>query len=153
MRSALLALLIGLVAGPVSGQTISPPIRVYVWTATPEIVGLDQQGREDSVADLQKVLKKELTPVASKAESEIQVEVLKRDLEETGAMQRVRGGLVPVSVNALHVAITFGEYRTELTCANYMDGSWRGAAKLCAYHLGVWARRNLKQIRPDGQQH
>jgi hypothetical protein len=68
------------------GLQTPAPVRVYVWTAKPAIVDLDQKDREDSVADVIKGLDKKVLVAVPQETSEIQIEVTKRSAVPTGGM-------------------------------------------------------------------
>jgi hypothetical protein len=45
MKTDLACSLLCLVAAASFAQSVTPPMRVYVWTARPDTIGPDQQGR------------------------------------------------------------------------------------------------------------
>jgi hypothetical protein len=153
MKQLLAACLFSLASVAVSAQTIKPPVRVYVWTARPAaIVGLDQKGRDDSVADIVRLLQPSKALQASTEEaSEIQVEVVKRERVPTGAILRYFYGPVPETRPTLYVTLRFRDYRVDLTCADTppMAYAWKEAAEACVKQFTTWTRLNISQIRPD----
>ena len=128
-------------------------MRVYVWTARPAIVGLDQKDREDSVKSICDRLDKKVLVLSAKEESEIQVEVTGRALQATGAMEPRPGVFTPkvspVKVPTIFATLRFGDYTTDLVCAYEAEiMTWRAAGAVCAQQIRKWVTANLGQIRP-----
>ncbi len=151
MRTAIgiCVLLTGMSAVPAFARG-TPPVRVYVWTARPEIVGLDQKDREDSVADIKNAMTKGLESVGEHGFPEIAIEVVRRDLVPTGAMEPNpfhafgRVTVDPVVQKTLFVTLRFRDYHLDLACsAGAENAMWRRTAENCVSQIRKFAVANL----------
>ncbi len=145
-----------LLGSELAGQPIpGGPIRLYLWTAHPPIIDLDQQDREDAIKNISARLdKKVVIVVASREESEIQVEVTRRGLEPTGGMEPRPGFFSaraePTRKPTIFATLYFREYETKLLCADTAEiATWRNAGGECANQIKKWIRANVSQIRPQ----
>jgi hypothetical protein len=159
MKTAIACSLLCLVAVSAFAQPLTPPVRVCVWTAKPDLVGPDQQGRENSVTDLLKVLsgsryKRMLATAATKEASDIQVEVTTRGAINTRGRYQPIDPLGKKSHSAddeltLFATLRFGDYRVDLTCsAGANNMFWRRTAQVCADKILDWTQARVGQVRP-----
>jgi hypothetical protein len=159
MKTAIACSLLCLVAASSFAQPVRPPIRIYVWTARPDVAGPDQQGRDDAVNDLIKVLDgnrylRTFEVAATREASEIQVEVIKRGAVNTRGKYQPIESLGKKSRSAsdaltLFVTLRLRDYRLDLSCSAGEDNMlWRRTAQVCADKILDWTRTNLAQIRP-----
>lgn len=120
-----------------------PPARIFVYTAQAASGGVseDEQGRLDSMRDLQDLLarrKSDFTLVTSADDAEVIVEVLnreERDVPQGGfggaSMTRFRETIVRLRVKS-------GEKQSELKGIG--QPSWKAAAKDVVERLTKWTR-------------
>lgn len=159
MKTAIACSLFCLVAAAAAAQTLTPPVRVYVWTAKPDVVGPDQKGREDSVTDLLKALsgsryRRILFTAASKEASDIQVEVTMRGAINTrGRYQPIdpqgKKSHSPDNALTLFATLRFGDYRVDLACSAGADNMfWRRTAQVCADKILEWTQARVGEARP-----
>jgi hypothetical protein len=159
MRTAIACSLLCLVAASAIAQSLTPPVRVYVWTAKPDLIGPGQQGREASVTDLLKVLsgsryRRTLATAATKDASDIQVEVTTRGAINTRGRYQPIDPLGKKSHSAddaltLFATLRFGDYRLDLACSAGADNMfWRRTAQVCADKILEWTQSRIGQVRP-----
>lgn len=138
---AMLAVLAAHAAG--SPADTHPPARVFVYTALAPggAVSEDEQGRLDSVRDLQDALahrKSDFTLVSSADQAQVIVEVTNR--EERDAPQGGFGGasVTQFRETIVRMRVKSGDKQSDLKGIG--QPSWKAAAKDAAERLAKWVR-------------
>ncbi len=159
MKTLITCVLLCLVAVPALAQSVTPRVRIYVWTPRPDTVGPDQKGREDSVTDLIASLstsrfRRAFATVSTREASEIQVEVTARQSVNTsGRYQPIdptgQKSLATGNMLTLFATLRFGDYRLDLSCSAGADNIfWRRTAQDCSDKILKWTEANLGKLRP-----
>lgn len=137
----ILAVLAGHASSPPADK--HPPARVFVYTAQAPsgAVSEDEQGRLDSVRDLQDALahrKSDFTLVSSADEAQVIVEVTNR--EERDAPQGGFGGasVTRFRETIVRLRVKSGDKQSDLKGIG--QPSWKAAAKDAAERLAKWVR-------------
>lgn len=138
---AILAVLAGHASGMPGDK--HPPARVFVYTAQAPsgAVSAEEQGRLDSVLDLEDALahrKSDFTLVSSADDAQVIVEVINREERDTP-----QGGFGGASVTRfretiVRLRVKSGEKQSELKGIGRQ--SWKSAAKDAAERLAKWVK-------------
>ena len=137
--------LLAVLSGQGSAQTPDkrPPARIFVYTAQAAggVVSEDEQGRLDSVADLQDILahrKSDFTLVRNVDEAEVIVEVVNREERESAQGGFGGASMTRFRETILRLRVKSGDKQSELKGIG--RPSWKSAAKDVADRLTKWVR-------------
>ncbi len=149
-----------LVAVLLAAVTAQDDQRIRVYLKAPDASGFVDEttkGQRDTFADLSARLakKKQLKVVESAEQADVVLEILDRDIKDTGGSStstvRAPTGLLSSTskdtTKAVTIQLSAGTYRTTFTgTADQLIGAWKYIAGKLADSVEKWAKENASQV-------